>query len=60
MNFFKRKILNRLFGGDLECMIEQNRVPDQAASLRGLNNLGFNQNQFLRSDKRWGVKTGLS
>ena len=41
MNYFKRKILNRLFGGDLRRMIEQNRIPDQETSLMRLKNLGF-------------------
>lgn len=41
MNYFKRKILNRLFGGDLNRMIEQNRVPDPEVSFHRLKKLGF-------------------
>lgn len=41
MNFLKEKIRARLFGGDVRRMIAKNKIPDQAVSLRRLQQLGF-------------------
>lgn len=42
MNYFKRYIKSRLFGGDVKRLISSNKIPDQAVSLNRLKQLGFN------------------
>jgi len=41
IRYLKKKIMQRLYGGDLKRMIERNKVPDQEVSLKRLKSLGF-------------------
>jgi FkbM family methyltransferase len=44
MHFLKQKIYERLYGGDIQRLIAQNKVPDQEVSLKRIKNLMFNPN----------------